>query len=169
MLFEVFSEEGLRREVQLLRNLVNALVGVFQQGLRFENHRLVDPTGGRLATHLADRRREVFRGEVELLGIETYIALLAAVLLQKAHEVVEDDAAAPLVLLLRLLVVVDLGDDVEGRREERADDLVAVALLVAVEQLLHQAEDLQDLGDLLLRDAQDGREAELHVDRQRGG
>ncbi len=89
-------------------------------------------------------------------------------LLEQGHELVEEHLAAPLLHLVGLLALVDLGDEVEGRGEERADDLVAVALLVAAQHGLDELEELPYLVDVLLRDLQHGGLAEAHVDGQRG-
>ena len=49
MLFEVFAEERLGREIEVVGDLLNTHAGVFEQRLGFQNHRFVDPPRRRLA------------------------------------------------------------------------------------------------------------------------
>ena len=152
----------------MVGDLLNAHSGILEQGLGFEDHRLVDPPRGGLAAHLLHHGREVFGRDIELLGVEAHVALPLVVLLQQRHELVEQHLAAPLLHLAGLLALVDLGDDVERRGEERADDLVAVTLLVAAQHGLDELEQLADFVHVLRRDLQHGGLAEAHIDRQRG-
>ena len=75
MLFEILAEEGLRREIEVVGDLLNAHSGILEQGLGFEDHRLVDPPRGGLAAHLLHHGREVFGRDIELLGVEAHVAL----------------------------------------------------------------------------------------------
>ena len=45
MLFEILSEEGLRTEIEVVGDLLNTHARIFQQRLRFEDDRFVDPLG----------------------------------------------------------------------------------------------------------------------------
>lgn len=96
MLFEVFAEERLCREVQVVGDLLDAHPRVLQQRLGLQDHRLVDPARRRLAAHLLDHRRKVFRRDVQLFGIEANIPFTLVVLLQQRHELVEKHLTAPL-------------------------------------------------------------------------
>ena len=167
MLLEILAEEGLRREVQVVGDLLDAHARILQQGLCLEDHRFVDPPGGGLAAHLLDHRGEVFGRDVELLGIEAHVPLLLVVTLEQRHELVEKHLTAPLLDRIGPLALVDLGDDIEGRGEERANDLVAVALLVAAQHRLDHLEQLPDLLDVLRRHGKQRGLAETHVDGQR--
>ena len=66
MLLEIFAEEGLGREIEVVGDFLDAHAGIFQQGLGFEDDRFVDPPCGGLAADLLDRGREVFGRDVEL-------------------------------------------------------------------------------------------------------
>ena len=151
----------------MVGNLLDAHPRILQQGLRFENHRLVDPPGRRLPAHLLHHRRKVFRRDVHLPRVETHVPFPLVILLQKRHELVEQHLAAPLFHLTGLLPLVDLRDDIEGCREKRPDDFVTVALLVAAKHRLDQLEQLPDLIHVLRPDLQHRSLAETHVDRQR--
>ena len=72
-------------------DLLNAHSGILEQGLGFEDHRLVDPPRGGLAAHLLHHGREVFGRDIELLGVEAHVALPLVVLLQQRHELVEPE------------------------------------------------------------------------------
>ena len=96
-------------------------------------------------------------------------SILLYCLLQELHELLEDHLAAPLPAGFRLVALVEFGDDVEHGREDRADDLVAVALLVAAQHGFDELEELADFVHVLLRDLQTGVLAETHVNGQRRG
>ena len=85
MLLEILPEKRLRREIQMVGDLLDAHPRIFQQRLRFQNHRLVDPSRRRLPAHLLDHRRQVFRRDIHLLGIEAHVPLPFVVLLKQRH------------------------------------------------------------------------------------
>ena len=151
----------------MVGDLLNTHAGVFEQRLGFQNHRFVDPARGGFAAHLLDHGREVFRRDIELLGVEADVAFAFVVLLEQRHEFIEEHFAAALFDLAGLLALVDLGDDVERRGEKRPDDFVAVTLLVAAQHGFDELEELAYLVHVLRRDLQYGSLAEAHVDRQR--
>ena len=78
MLLEVFAEERLGREIEMVGDLLNTHAGVFEQRLGFQNHRFVDPARGGFAAHLLDHGREIFRRDIELLGVRVCCTVAAA-------------------------------------------------------------------------------------------
>ena len=56
MLFEILAEEGLRREIEVVGDLLNAHSGILEQGLGFEDHRLVDPARSSFPADFLDDR-----------------------------------------------------------------------------------------------------------------
>ena len=89
MALEVFAEERLVGEIQVIGDLLNAHRGVFQQVLGFEHDVVVDPLDGRPAAGLADERRQVFGRQVQLSGVEAHRSLLRVVFAQNIHELAE--------------------------------------------------------------------------------
>ena len=78
---EEFAEGELLREVQLCGNLLDALVGLFQQDLRIVDGDGCDPLGRGLAGVFFHNAGEMAGGEVRLRGIETDASLGMVVLI----------------------------------------------------------------------------------------
>ena len=65
---EVAAEERLVGEIEVIGDLLDAHVRVFEQRLGFEDDVAVDPFRHRFAADAFDERREVFGRDAELPG-----------------------------------------------------------------------------------------------------
>ena len=68
MLFEVFAQEALVGEVEVVSDLLDALRCVFQQVAELQRHVGVDPLVGCLVADLLDDLGEILRGDAQLQG-----------------------------------------------------------------------------------------------------
>ena len=91
LVFEVFPEKRLGREIQLVGNLLDTHIGVFQQVFRFEYHIVVYPLCRRFARQFLDQRREIFGRDAQLFGIEGNASFLHVVLREQSDESPEDN------------------------------------------------------------------------------
>ena len=91
---EVLTHKGWVGEVQLVGNLLDRHIGVLEQVLDLENHKLVNPLMHALARVCAHHAREVLRRKVHLVGVELDAALDLVVLVEQVYELLEVVAAA---------------------------------------------------------------------------
>ena len=68
MLLEVFAQEALVSEVEVVGDLLDAFRGVFQQVAELKRHVGVDPLVGCLVADLLDDLGEILRGDAQLQG-----------------------------------------------------------------------------------------------------
>ena len=80
MLLEVAGEEGLVGEPQFEGDFLHGLVCRAEQHLDFLDATGVDVLFGRVPRQVLDDGGEVARGDAELVGIELYVAMGAAML-----------------------------------------------------------------------------------------
>lgn len=83
---EEAAEAALVGEMEALCNVGKWKVGCLQQPRGFHQQHLVDIVHHGAARHLADYAREVNRGDVETLSIESYVVMLNEVGVQQAHK-----------------------------------------------------------------------------------
>lgn len=89
---EVFAEDALRGEVELLGYLLDIEVAAAQQNFGLKDDVAFYPVGGAEAGVAAQRAREVLGGDVEPRGVELKEALFAVVLLKQVEELFGDAA-----------------------------------------------------------------------------
>ena len=129
MLFEILAEEGLRREIEVVGDLLNAHGGIFEQCLGLDDHVVVDPLRNRQPADPFYERREVFGRDAELSGIEPHTAFGAVVFAQQVRELLEI-FFGPVVYgilyfgMLREVVVEDVPDLVDRRGNQPVDNIV---------------------------------------------
>ena len=80
VLFEVASEKGGIRKIQLVRNLLHRHRRGFQQRFRIQDHGIVDPVEDGLAADTFDERREIFGRHAEFPGIKSHTAFITVML-----------------------------------------------------------------------------------------
>ena len=89
MMSEVFSEERRVREVHIIRHFLDGHGRIFQQGLCFQNHIVVNPLSGCLSTDFLDDCREMFRTQEQSFGIEIHSTLFPVVLTYQSDKLLE--------------------------------------------------------------------------------
>ena len=155
--FEVFAEERLVGEVQLLRNLLNALLRVAQQHTQLDGDVRVDPLVGRALRYGFDCLGEILWRYAELLRVPTHAALRAEVLLDELYELREYLLGTCVAtIVLRLHAVDDVRQLVCHGEEHRLHHLAAEAVLWFVNLRLYAEECLVDEVEALLRKAEYG-------------
>ena len=69
MVAHIFAEEGYVWEIEVVGDLLDAFLRVFQLIANIGQHRLVDQFEGTASTAFPANGGEVFRGDAELIGI----------------------------------------------------------------------------------------------------
>ena len=96
MLLEVFAQERLVGEVQLVGYLLDVLGRVLQQHTHFQNDIVVNPVSGCTLRYLLDDFREILGGDAQLFGIPADAAFVAEVQFQEADELRKEGVGAGL-------------------------------------------------------------------------
>ena len=155
--FEVFAEERLVGEVQLLRNLLNALLRVAQQHTQLDGDVRVDPLVGRALRYGFDCLGEILWRYAELLRVPTHAALRAEVLLDEFDELREYLLGTCVAtIVLRLHAVDDVREFVRHGEEHRLHHLAAETVLGLVYLRLYAEEGLVDEVEALFRQSEYG-------------
>ena len=94
--FEVLTHKGWVRKVELVGDLLDGQIGVFEQILYLEHDKLVNPLMDRLSRVVANNSRQMFRGEIHLVCVKFDTALGAVMLVQQAHKLLKIVATAVL-------------------------------------------------------------------------
>lgn len=90
VVFEVAPHETLRGEIHAGGDFFDAQIGVAQQTLDFHHHQHRDPLAHGAATHIFNELRQIFRGELQLIGVPIHTALLSKIAREQLHEAIED-------------------------------------------------------------------------------
>lgn len=90
VVLEVASHETLRGEIHAGGDFFDAQIGVAQQTLDFHHHQHGDPLAHGAATHIFNELRQIFRGELQLIGVPIHTALLSKIAREQLHEAIED-------------------------------------------------------------------------------
>ena len=155
--FEVFAEERLVGEVQLLRNLLNALLRVAQQHTQLDGDVRVDPLVGRALRYGFDCLGEILWRYAELLRVPTHAALRAEVLLDEFYELREYLLGTCVAtIVLRLHAVDDVRQLVCHGEEHRLHHLATETVLWFIYLRLHAEECLVYEVGAFLRKAEHG-------------
>ena len=90
MILEEFPKEALVGEVQFFSNFLNVLDGILKLYPQFQDDIVVDPFVGCAVTDGLHGLREIFRCDVEFLGVPAYTTFVPEVLFYKFDELGED-------------------------------------------------------------------------------
>ena len=130
MMLKVFAEERLIGEVQLVGYLLNALLGRFQHGFRFQNHQAVNPLARRLSTHLFHHGGKMLRGKEHLVSIIRHAPLLFIVFGNIPYEAFKQIfLAAFRSTLLSGMPLIDVVYLVEQSQQQSLRNLLAVRVV----------------------------------------
>ena len=149
--FEVFAEERLVGEVELLRNLLYAFLRVAQQHTQFDGDVRVDPLVRRALRHRLDGFGEILWRYAELLGVPAHAALRTEVLLHELYELCEYLLGACVAALVLCLHTVDDVREFVRHGEEHSLHHLAAEVVLWLVNLRFYAEEclVYEVGALL--------------------